>query len=98
VVFSGIGLALLLLTGLLAGPLIYHLFQLFAGELHFLVQVTLAFTLVLAVMALITLVRPLQEPRRLPVRAGLDMRTDPMVKWSGLAVIVGVIIFFIRFW
>ncbi len=85
-------------TGLLAGPLIYHLFQLFAGELHFLVQVTLAFTLVLAVMALITLVWPLQEPRRLPVRAGLDMRTDPVVKWSGLAVIVGVIIFFIRFW
>jgi SSS family solute:Na+ symporter len=85
-------------TGLLAGPAIYHLFQSFAKELHFLVQVTLTFSLVLAVMGSITLSWPLNEPRRLPVRAELDMRTDPVVMWSGLSVIVGVAVFFLIFW
>jgi hypothetical protein len=59
-------------ASLLAGPLIYHCFQTFAKELHFLVQVALTFSLVLAVMGMITVVAA-EEARRL--RAGdLDMR------------------------
>jgi len=85
-------------AGLLAGPAIYHLFQTFAKEMHFLVQVTLTFSLVLAVMGFITLVWPLKEPRRLAERNDLDMRTSPTVLISGVAVIVGVLLFFLVFW
>jgi SSS family solute:Na+ symporter len=85
-------------AGLLAGPAIYHLFQVFAKELHFLVQVTLTFSLVLALMGFITLVWPLQEPRRLPERKDLDMRPSPAVLVSGAAVIAGVVLFFLVFW
>jgi SSS family solute:Na+ symporter len=85
-------------ASLLAGPLIYHLFQTFAKELHFLVQVALTFSLVLAVMGIITLVWPLKEPRRLPERSDLDMRTSPAVLIAGLAVIVAVAVFFLVFW
>lgn len=85
-------------AGLLIGPAVYHLFQTCATELHFLVQVTLSFSIVLAVMALITLWRPLKEPRRLPVRHDLDMRTSPGVMMAGVAVIVGVAVFFVVFW
>lgn len=85
-------------AGLLAGPAIYYLFQSFAQDLHFLIQVTLTFSLVLAVMGLITLARPLQEPRRLPVRNDLDMSTSPAVATAGTLVILGVALFFLVFW
>ena len=85
-------------AGLVAGPAIYHLFQTYAQELHFLVHATLTFSLVLAVMGLITLVWPLSEPRRLPERTDLNLETDPVVKLAGLAVIAGVALFFIVFW
>lgn len=85
-------------AGLVAGPAIYHLFQSFAGELHFLVQAALTFSLVLALMGFITLVWPLREPRRLPERAGMAVETAPVVKVAGLAVIAGVALFFIFFW
>lgn len=85
-------------AGLLGGPAIYHLFQTFAKELHFLVQVTLTFSLVLAVMGFITLVWPLKEPRRLPVRAEIETETSRGVKLAGAAVIAGVGLFFLVFW
>jgi SSS family solute:Na+ symporter len=85
-------------AGLLAGPAIYHLFQVFAKELHFLVQVTLTFSLVLALMGFITLVWPLKEPHRLAERKDLDMRPSPAVLVSGSAVVAGVVLFFLVFW
>lgn len=85
-------------AGLLAGPAIYHLFQTFARELHFLVQVAITFSLLLALMGFITLVWPLKEPRRLPERQNLDQRTSPAVLVAGLAVILGVAVFFLVFW
>lgn len=85
-------------AGLLAGPAIYHLFQTFAGSVHFLLQVTLTFALVLAVMGFITLVWPLKQPRRLPERAEMAGETQPVVKLAGAAVIAGVAIFFVVFW
>ncbi|MDW7980977.1 MAG: sodium/solute symporter [Verrucomicrobiales bacterium] len=85
-------------AGLLAGPVIYGMFQAWAGSLHFLVQVALTFSLVLALMGFITLVWPLKEPRRLPERNDLDMRTSPEVLAAAVAVIAGVALFFAVFW
>lgn len=85
-------------AGLLAGPAIYHLFQTFAGEVHFLVQVALTFSLVLALMGLITFAWPLKEPRRLPERNDLDLRSSPVVLLAGAAVILAVAVFFLVFW
>ncbi|MCX7886198.1 MAG: transporter, partial [Verrucomicrobiae bacterium] len=85
-------------AGLIAGPLFYGLFQYFAPNLHFLVQVAASFQLVLLVMGLITFWRPLTEPRKLPERAGFDARTDPLVKWAGGFVLAAVGIFYAIFW
>lgn len=85
-------------AALVSGPAVYFVFQTFAKEMHFLVQVTLTFSLVIAVMGFITLVWPLKEPRRLPERSELDTRTSPAVLASGLAVIAGVLVFFVVFW
>jgi SSS family solute:Na+ symporter len=51
----------------------------------------------LLVMLAITLVRPLAEARRLPVREGFDMRSSGAALAAGLAVIVAVIFFFWAF-
>jgi SSS family solute:Na+ symporter len=85
-------------TALVAGPLLYGLFQHFAPSLHFLIQVALAFSLVLALMSLLTLWRPLAQPRRLPERPDLDLRQSPAVTWAGWMVIAGVAWFFLAFW
>ena len=85
-------------AGLLAGPAIYWLFQQFAPDVHFLVQVALAFQLVLVVMGLITFWRPETRPKALPERADLDLRTDTSVKVAGVAVIAGVVGFYVAFW
>jgi solute:Na+ symporter, SSS family len=51
----------------------------------------------LTVMLAITLVRPLSEPRRLPVREGFDMRSSRTARAGGIAVIVAVVAFFWAF-
>jgi SSS family solute:Na+ symporter len=84
-------------AALLAGPIIYFLFQRFAPGIHFLIQVALTFQLVLALMGLLTFLRPLATPRTMPERAGLDLRTEPVVLWAGGAVVAAVIAFFIVF-
>ncbi|BET65330.1 sodium/sugar symporter [Opitutales bacterium ASA1] len=79
-------------AALVGGPAIYHLFQVFAPQKHFLVQVALTFNLVVAVMGLITFIRPLVEPRVLPVREDLDVRTSPIVRIVGGAVIAATVV------
>ena len=85
-------------AGLLSGPIIYGLLQFYAPNVHFLIQVAIAFQLVLVIMGLITFWKPLPEPKRLPVRKEMDIKTEPKVKWIGALVIAGVIGFYILFW
>lgn len=96
---------------LLLGPVLYSLFQLltkqglFVGvlaepvfEMNFLMQVLACFIIIFAVMIALTIIRPLDKPVTLPVRAEMDLRTEPVVFITGGAVILGVITFFITFW
>jgi SSS family solute:Na+ symporter len=85
-------------AALISGPVIYGLFQRFSQSLHFLIQVTLTFIIVLAIMALLTLLKPLAEPRVLPVREGVDTKTAPEVKIVGALVLAAVTVFYIVFW
>jgi len=86
-------------AALLAGPIIYGLFQAFVGDkLHFLIQVALTFQLVLMIMGLITFFKPLEKPRDLPVREEMVIETAPAAKLAGAAVIAAVAIFYIIFW
>lgn len=85
-------------AALVAGPAIYGLFQAFAPNLHFLVQVALAFGLLVGLMSLLTLASPLERPRALPETAGFDARTSPAVVAAGIAVIAAVLAFFAIFW
>ncbi|MBN8456771.1 MAG: sodium/solute symporter [Verrucomicrobia bacterium] len=94
-------------AALVTGPLAYAAFQfteksaknpLGIHEIHFLLQVLLAFLIVAAVMVALTAIMPRKEPSRLPVREEISLETEPVVKIAGAAVILGVIAFFIAFW
>jgi uncharacterized sodium:solute symporter family permease YidK len=94
-------------VALLTGPLAYAAFQFTAvtkdrplglHEIHYLLQVLYSFGVVAAVMAILTWLMPRKEASVLPVREELELRTEPVVKMAGAAVILGVVLFFIFFW
>ena len=93
-------------AALISGPLAYAAFQFttksdsrpWGHELHFLVQVLLAFGFVAALMGLITWIKPLDRPRVLPEREDVGLESEPIVKVAGGLVIFGVIVFFAIFW
>ena len=96
-------------VALLLGPLAYAALQFTAntakaGEpvnghtLHYLLQVLVAFGIVALVMAAMTMFAPRAEPKELPVREDIALKTEPVVLAAGAAVILGVIAFFIAFW
>ena len=79
-------------VALLLGPILYALFQtlntegLFANVLgervlhmHYLMQTLACFGIIFAVMVGLTLLKPLPEPRTLPVREGIALKTEPVV-------------------
>ena len=85
-------------AALISGPIIYGLFQRLTPALHFLIQVALTFAIVLTLMGLITFCKPLDKPRELPVREGIEIRTAPVVKLVGALVLAAVAAFYIIFW
>jgi len=85
-------------AALVAGPVIYGLFQAWAPGVHFLIQVALTLAIVSAIMAVMTIVAPLPEPRRLPRRNELELKTEPVVKVTGILVIAAVVVFYVVFW
>jgi len=93
-------------TALLIGPAAYAAYQFtekneqrpWGHDIHYLLQVLLAFIIVAGVMCVMTLVSPLEKAKVLPVREEMDAQTEPVVKIAGALVILGVIAFFIAFW
>jgi SSS family solute:Na+ symporter len=85
-------------AALISGPVLYAAFQRFAPGLHFLIQVGLAFQLVLMIMGLITFLWPLETPRTLPVREGVEVKTSGAAKLAGGLVLAAVAVFYAVFW
>jgi solute:Na+ symporter, SSS family len=93
-------------VALLTGPAAYALLQFttktetrpWGHDLHFLLQVLIAFLIVATAMTVMTLVSPLAKAKELPVRQEISLHTEPVVKVAGALVILGVIAFFIIFW
>ena len=97
-------------VALLLGPVLYAVFQLLNKEglfeevlsqrvlhMHFLMQVLACFGIIFAVMSVMTWLKPLPEPRKLPVREGFALRTEPVVFLAAGSVIAAVAALFICF-
>ncbi|MFH1070399.1 MAG: sodium/solute symporter, partial [Candidatus Glassbacteria bacterium] len=84
-------------TALLVSAPLYGLLQWKFGHVAFLNRMAFTFIAVIALMALITALRPLEAPRVMPVRENFDTRPSALVILLGLVVICAVVAFFIVF-
>jgi SSS family solute:Na+ symporter len=84
-------------SALVLSPVIYGMLQLGWGHVAYLHRMLITFMLACMVMGLITIIRPLQKPKILPVKQDVDTRPSPLVLVLGIAVILMVIAFFIVF-
>jgi len=85
-------------TALLLCVPVYGFLQWQFGEVAFLNRMAITFGVIILVMLFILYFKPLAEPKVMPKKEGLDMRTSPLVLWLGGVVIAGVILFYIIFW
>ncbi|MDD8031222.1 MAG: solute:sodium symporter family transporter [Acidobacteriota bacterium] len=68
------------------------------GQVAFLNRMAINFLVLIAVMTIITLVKPLKEPKILPVQENFDSRPSPIIKYLGAVIIILTITLYIIFW
>jgi SSS family solute:Na+ symporter len=99
------------LAALILNPILYGLLLVFfgnvpafnnagitLGKIAFLNRMAITFVIIIAVMAVITLLKPLKEPKTIPVRKDFDMRSSVAIKILGAAIIVATLILYAIFW
>jgi len=84
-------------VALLASAPIYGLLHLFAGDVHFLIRMLITFGAVCAIGGVMTLVRPMERPRTMPVNEGFDLRPSRLAPFLGAIIIALVVVFFVVF-
>lgn len=96
-------------VALILNPFIYLILFLFFSKydiitnatvipIAFLNRIAITFVLILIVMLVMTLFKPLEKPRKMPVRKDFDMKPTPSVLWMGIGVISITVILYIIFW
>jgi SSS family solute:Na+ symporter len=63
----------------------------------FLNRMALTFGLVILVMTILTLLKPLSEPRKMPVREGIQMESSKLLYIAGILIVVATIALYIIF-
>jgi SSS family solute:Na+ symporter len=77
---------------------IYGLLLWLLPEVAFLNHMAITFLSLVAVMAMITILRPLPQPVRFKARSGLDLTPSPFARWGGAVVVVLTITLYVVFW
>jgi SSS family solute:Na+ symporter len=86
-------------TALVASPVIYGILFFTAKNIAFLNRMAVTFAIILALMALITILKPLDKPKVMPVREGFeDIRLVKSVKYIGIVVIAVTLALYAIFW
>jgi len=86
------------ITGLIATVPIYGFLYWQFGDIAFLNRMAITFVIIILIMLAMTLIKPLEKPKEMPVREDIDMRPEPLVKILGGIVILATVIFYIIFW
>ncbi|QQS36997.1 MAG: solute:sodium symporter family transporter [Ignavibacteriales bacterium] len=77
---------------------VYGFLQWQFGEIAFLNRMAITFGIILLLMTVITIAKPLKEPKTLPKRDGFDLAPTPQLMWWGGAVVVVTLILYGVFW
>lgn len=85
--------------GIITGPIVYGLLQYFCGDIAFMNRIAITFACSLAVMFLLTFLKPLKRDIVLPVNGNMDLRSSRGAKIAGTAVITLMAVFYTsEFW
>lgn len=85
-------------VGLLLNPILYGALKYFAPQIAFLDRMAICFGVVLAVLATMTYLNPLEKPVELPVNEKMNLDSSPVAKFFGGVVVVMTISLYILFW
>jgi len=85
-------------VALILSAVIYGLLQWQFSSVAYLNRMAITFAIIIVVMSLMTLARPNATPKPLPVRAEVEVRTDPVVFAAGSVVLLAVAVFYVIFW
>lgn len=86
-------------TALIASPVIYGVLFFAAKNMAFLNRMAVTFGIILALMALITFLKPLDAFKEMPVREGFEnIKLECSVKYLGIGIIVVTLILYAIFW
>jgi len=77
---------------------VYGFLLFFSDSIAFLNRMAITFVLLIAIMAAITVLKPLAEPRVMPVREDYNMLPTKSVAWMGAAVIAVTLALYAVFW
>ncbi len=86
------------LASLLGCVPLYGFLQWKFGYIAFLNRMAITFVILIIIMAIITWLKPLPEPKKLPVQANFDLRPAPALRWLGPLIIAVTLILYIIFW
>lgn len=87
------------ITALILNVPIYGILHLKRFEsIVFLNKMAITFIGLILAMTIVTLLKPLKEPKVLPTRVKIDLKPAPSVVWLGLAIIMATITLYIIFW
>ncbi|MHC4336488.1 MAG: sodium:solute symporter family transporter [Planctomycetota bacterium] len=84
-------------VGLILNPIIYFILAQVFPKLAFLDRMAISFFSVLAVMTIITLIKPLKEPVRFDVKTDINLESSGMAKVFGLLVVAATIGLYVIF-
>jgi len=85
-------------TALVLSVPVYGFLKWQFGDMAFLNRIAINFIVLVIVMAVITLIRPLREPKQLPVQENFDLSSTPVIKYLSAAIIILTIALYIIFW
>jgi SSS family solute:Na+ symporter len=85
-------------VGLIINPILYGALKYFAPNIAFLNRMAICFAVIIAVLAAMTVLKPLPEPVTLPVNESMDMRADRRTKMFGIAVVLLTLTLYAIFW
>lgn len=85
-------------VGLILNPLLYGALKLWAPQIVFLNRMAICFFTVVAVLALMTLIRPLDKPVELPVNKDMNIETSRGALACGVGVVILTAVLYLIFW
>ena len=83
--------------GILTSPIVYGLLKLFYGDIAFLNRMAITFACSLAVMFILTLVKPLKQEVEMPNNTSIDLSSSKGAKLAGIAVLALCVILYVVF-